>query len=306
MRNYLLFYTIFTAAVVGAAVYYCDKQAVEVTEKAESIAYTLAAQKIMTRQMRNEMNIIDVSIKNNPNKVYFKTTVLRFLEQYNVLLDSTDALLERKIFKKEEGYNTIEVKTYFTDSDIQEYKAWCNTFKKYWQDSVLKDTALLRIGAKADFDPQHEADMQAFFENYTQFYPAEQHNWLTIDKIYTQSLVQNNISAVEKHLSINWFQTEMFGLNFSAFIRNKHPTCSPKEVFETTILVAPIAKTDSLLTFKIDGKPLKSKNGRAYFDLPVGKASDNPKKLNTSVQMYNPATGQKTIMKEGIEYKVSP
>jgi hypothetical protein len=306
MRNYLIFYTIFTAAVVGAVVYYCDKQAVKATEKAEAIAYTLAAQKIVQSQIHNEMNSIDVSIKNNPDKVYFKTTVLRFLEQHDALLDSTDALLERRIFKKEDGYNTIEVKTHFTDSDIQEYKSWRNMFKKYWQDSVLKDTALLRISVKADFDPQHEADMQFFFENYTQFCPAEQHNWLTVDKIYAQSLVQNNISAVANHLSIDWFQTEMFGLNFSAFIRNKHPTCSPKEVFETTILVAPIAKTDSLLQFKIDGKPLKSKNGRAYFDLSVGKASDKLKKLNTSAQLENPATGQKTIMKGDIEYKVSP
>jgi hypothetical protein len=306
MRNYLLFYTIFTATVVGAAVYYCDKQAVKATEKSESVAHILAAQKIMLGQMRNDMYTIDEGIKNNPNKSYFKTTVLRFWEQYDALLDSTDALLQRKIFKKEEGYNTISVKTHFTDSDIQQYKAWRNTFKKYWQDSVLKDTALLRIGAKADFDPQQEADIQAFFENYKQFYPAEQHNWLTADKIHLLALVQNNMSVVANHLSATLFQTQMFNLNFSAFIRNKHPTCSPKEVFEATILVAPITKTDSLLTFKIDGKPLKSKNGRAYFDLPVGKVSDKSKKLNTSAQLYNPATGQKIIMKEQIEYKVSP
>jgi hypothetical protein len=113
------------------------------------------------------------------------------------------------------------------------------------------------------------------------------------------------VAKTSNYVSAANVKTQLAGLDFLAFMRNKHPICSPKDTFEAIITVSPIAKTDSLLIFTLNGQPIKSKNGRAYFDLPIGTASDKPKRLKTTATLQNPATLQSISLKDNIEYQVS-
>jgi hypothetical protein len=258
MRNYLLFYTIFTAAVVGAAVYYCDKQAVEAIEKAEAMQkLNDRYAKFLHGEVNNRHTAMAMSVKVNPQYAPFFSHTLAPLNEYN-----------EKVY----GNNS------------ERYIVLRNKFKTYWTDTLTADTAFLKYANLMILDKESEADWQRFFMNFKKYDAQEATQFLALDKLYWLQKINILARAIDDDFNHKRNEEEAaFRPNGVLFFSDFSKSCfSTKEEIQASVAMRSYLKTDSLVSFYINGQPIKSKNGKAYFDLPAGKASAKDKEIIAS------------------------
>jgi hypothetical protein len=278
MRNYLLFYFLFTAAVVAAAVCYCDKQVRDESERIHAVQqlnhkYT----QILSQETNNMMRKMAEITKANP-KYIFWSKAMQQLNRYS-----------ERIY----------------DSDLERYDRLRKQFKTYWTDTLPSDSLFLKYANLIVLDKEREAEFSVFLTNITNYNPQEKAQFWTLDKMYWLQNINSVMTAIYTELEqdINPERAAFRPNTSIALLQMSKANLMTKDTIEAKIAIARILKTDSLCSFFINGQHIKSINGKAYFDLPVGKASPKQKTINASCNFKTKHTFADAIVAE-IRYKV--
>jgi hypothetical protein len=305
MRNYLLFYTIFTAAVVGAAYFYRQQH----DEKQFLVANTLG------NMNNNFTGIFENSNKNNLTELHQTIkSYLPFKEMEKGLgiidwkWNKYDIYIENFIDKNLvlEADSLIECKKWSAD-DIVEYAKKRNSMKKYYTDSLFYGVSFYKNEKIAYLENNHEKAMEVFFQNSQKYKAIEQYRCLNGDKLYWQLNLKRVVESVARDLKIRQDAMQIRvdkAMNFHIVMQTETSVQDAKKPFTAVFSFYPLLTNDEALRFSLNERTLKPKNGQAFFSFPAGKASEKERIITVRGSFENLETGQTNSSAAEMSYKV--
>jgi hypothetical protein len=305
MRNYLVFYTIFTAAVVGAAYFYRQQH----DEKQFLVANTLGSMnkhftKIFQHSNHNNISgIVQIVRAYLPFKEMEKgLSIIDWKwNKYDIYIENfidKNLVLEESIL--------IECKKWSAD-DIAEYAKKRNSMKKYYTDSLFYGISFYKNEKIAYLENNHEKAMEVFFQNSQKYKAIEQYRYLNGDKLYWQLNLKRVVESVARDLKDRRNTAQIIAdtaMNFHIVMQTETSVQDAKKPFTAVFSLTPLLADDAALRFSLNGRALKTKNGQAFFSFPAGKAIGKEQTMRATGSFENLETGQANSSAADISYKV--
>jgi hypothetical protein len=310
MRNYILFYIIFTTAVVAAAVCYRqhnDKK--QFITMASLNAMSLSSTKIFEHSNNRNFNEIQQYAKAYPRFKAINMSI-QYAEENWKAYDAylTNFMRENKIQDGNTDENTAQTYTKWSAGKMSEYRITRQNLKQYYTDSLFSDILFYKNPKEFVYlTDGHEKAMAVFFENNQKYTAAEQYRWLNADKLYWRLTLKRLLAGVAEDLKDRYNQIEIVNdksRNFRIVMDAERSVFNSKQTFIALFSLVPLLNNDKALGFVVNGRSVKSKNGQAFFSFPSGKASGADGAIGASATFTNLETGGSMSCSDTIKYKV--